>query len=164
MGKNAKNATFFSKERKRTQECCILLKRTGAQPWYRYICWTNFLNSQYRYFFWANFLNSQYRYSYIFKSLESGAYQQYNNIFDNVVVVATLSLCSSLEPNNVLTTFRPKIFFINCTVYVKITEWRNFTFSFYIQYSMYIVHTSIYQKPWEENLNLKKRPYYDWST
>ena len=149
MGKNAKNATFFSKERKRTQECCILLKRTGAQPWYRYICWTNFLNSQ-------------YRYSYIFKSLESGAYQQYNNIFDNVVVVATLSLCSSLEPNNVLTTFRPKIFFINCTVYVKITEWRNFTFSFYIQ--VQYVHTSIYQKPWEENLNLKKRPYYYWST
>ena len=34
MGKNAKNATFFSKERKRTQECCILLKRTSAQPWY----------------------------------------------------------------------------------------------------------------------------------
>ena len=33
-GKNAKNASFFSKERIRTQERCVLLKRTSAQPWY----------------------------------------------------------------------------------------------------------------------------------
>ena len=31
MQKNAKNATFFYKERKRTQERCILLKRMFAQ-------------------------------------------------------------------------------------------------------------------------------------
>ena len=32
MEKNAKNATFFYKEWKRTQERCVLLKRTDAQP------------------------------------------------------------------------------------------------------------------------------------
>ena len=34
--KNAKereNAAFFRKESKKTQESCILLKRTHAQPW-----------------------------------------------------------------------------------------------------------------------------------
>ena len=33
MEKNTKNAAFFFKERKRTQEFCVLLKRTDAQPW-----------------------------------------------------------------------------------------------------------------------------------
>ena len=41
MEKNAKNAAFFYKERKRTQDCCVLLKRTDAQPLLcvSVVCW-----------------------------------------------------------------------------------------------------------------------------
>ena len=44
--KERKNVAFFWEERKRTQERCVLLKRTFAQPWQIYpydfifrICW-----------------------------------------------------------------------------------------------------------------------------